>query len=47
MIAFIADETGASDVPVSTGRYRYALERTPSAAWRQCAQHFDLSPFNR
>ncbi|MFM0027842.1 hypothetical protein PQR70_16405 [Paraburkholderia madseniana] len=47
MIAFIADEAGAFDVPVSTGRYRYAFDRALSAAWRQRAQHFDLSPFNR
>ncbi|KPD18530.1 hypothetical protein PQR25_13300 [Paraburkholderia nemoris] len=41
MIAFIADETGASDVPVAAGRCRYAFERTLNAAWRQCTQHLD------
>ncbi|WP_175048988.1 hypothetical protein [Paraburkholderia sediminicola] len=43
MIAFIADETGASDVPAATGRYRHAFERALSVAWRQHAQHLDLS----
>ncbi|MBK3839521.1 hypothetical protein [Paraburkholderia aspalathi] len=40
-IAFIADETGASDVPVAARRYRYAFERTLSAAWRLYAQNLD------
>ncbi|MFL9868593.1 hypothetical protein PQR67_30865 [Paraburkholderia fungorum] len=40
MRAFIADEADASDVLLSAGRYRQALERMPSAARLQRAQRF-------